>query len=95
LWGKVNETKIYLKPRKGLAVTPPSSMTINGVTSVTWEPGKDIAMPGSPGEINKLKAGTVRLSGPATRKWTIDVGLDDLNKDTLDDLLVLMTYKIS
>jgi hypothetical protein len=89
------QTRIYLKPQKGLSVNVPATMNINGANTVAWNSGDDIALPGTTGEKDKMKGGTVNLGGTPVRKWTIETGAADLDKDMLDDIFILVKYKIS
>jgi hypothetical protein len=91
----IAQTKVYIKPKADAAVSPPATMNINGANAVTWSPAEDIALPGSTGEKNKMKGGTVNLSGSPVRKWTIEAGVTGLNKDSVDDVLIVLKYKSS
>jgi hypothetical protein len=42
-----------------------------------------------------LKEGNLSLSGDPIRKWIIDAGSDGLDKEELDDILILLKYKAS
>jgi hypothetical protein len=88
-------TNVYLKPKKGLSISIPASVKINGNNVITWNPGDDIAMPGSIGDIDKMKGGTADLDEVSPiNTWSINAGVDGLNKDNLDDILILVKYKI-
>ncbi len=76
-------------------MSPPATLNITGAHAVTWSPAEDIALPGSTGEKNKMKGGTVNLSGSPVRKWTIEAGVTGLNKDSVDDVLIVLKYKSS
>ncbi|MBI1926539.1 hypothetical protein HYR99_20135 [Candidatus Poribacteria bacterium] len=92
----IAETKIYMKPKKGLSLTTPAALSINGTTAVTWNPSDDIAMPGITGDKDKIRGGTADLSGSTPIKtWTIHAGNDGLDKDLLDDILILIKYTVS
>ncbi|OQY99735.1 MAG: hypothetical protein B6D35_08670 [Candidatus Brocadia sp. UTAMX2] len=93
----ISEPKIYLKPKQGFSISTPPSMNINAApNAVTWEPSEDIEMPGrTDPEIDKMKCGKVSISGNIPITWTIDAGANGLNKDELDDILILMKYTIS
>ena len=69
-------------------------MKINGNNTVTWTASDDIALAGNTGDTNKLKGGTVSLNGTPVKKWTIDISNNDLNKNDLEDILILIKYKI-
>lgn len=85
--------KVYLKPKKDSTITTPASFNLNG-SSVTWADGDDIVFPGATGNKNKLKGGTVNLTGDPIKQWTIDAGNNGINKDNLDDILILLKYRI-
>lgn len=91
----IAQTKIYLKPKKGMALDTPPAMNINGSYAVTWVAGEDIEMAGSSGNKDKIKGGTLNLSGTPVKKWTINAGVDGLDKAILDDILILIKYGVS
>ncbi len=87
----ITEAKIYLKPKKGLSISTPTPMN-----AVTWETSEDIEVPGrTDPEIDKIKGGKVSISGNIPITWTINAGVNGLNKDELDDILILLKYTIS
>jgi hypothetical protein len=88
------QTKIYLKPSEGNTITPPNPCKVNG-KNVTWAAGDDIGHSASTGGKNKLKGGTIALTGSPVKKWTLDAGLNGLDTGKLDDIILLMKYKIS
>jgi hypothetical protein len=88
------QTKVYLKPKPGMTVALPAVLKVGDV-AVVWDNGEDIALAGSAGEKDKLKGGTVGLQGSPLQQWSIDAGTDGLSKDSLDDVLILMKYKIT
>lgn len=93
----ISEPKIYLKPKKGLSISTTPSMKINAANvNVTWDPSEDIEVPGKTDpEIDKMKGGKVSISGNIPITLTIDAGTTALNKDELDDILILMKYTIT
>jgi hypothetical protein len=88
------QTKIYLKPKKGLSLVPPTTLNINGANTVTWNAADDI-MSSSSGEKDKMKAGTASLSGTPIKTWAINVANNGLQKEYLDDILIMIKYVIS
>ena len=88
------EVKVYLKPKKNMAVAVPDPgvMKINEVSSV-WEDEQDIATNGDTSENDKIKGGTIEITGSPLKKWKIDAGSNGLNKESIDDLLILIKYK--
>jgi hypothetical protein len=90
----MNEVKVYLKPKRNMAVTVPSTMTINEANPVTWNSAEDISVNGDASENDKIKTGTVSLTGSPLQKWKIDAGVNGINKDKVDDILVLIKYRI-
>ncbi|MEW5744518.1 MAG: neuraminidase-like domain-containing protein [Nitrospirota bacterium] len=88
------QTKIYLKPKRGKTVAAPAALKM-GTVAVAWDAGEDIAMTGSAGEKDKLKGGAVALQGSPLQKWSIDAGDNGLDKDAVEDILVLMKYKVT
>lgn len=90
----IDQTKIWLKPVRGLPVTVPASLKVNGNNSVTFSASEDIALPGATGNHDKLKGGTVNLSGSPVKTWTLDAGTAGFDKNNLDDILILIKYKL-
>jgi hypothetical protein len=88
------QTKVYLKPKPGMTVGLPAALKVGDV-AVVWDNGEDIALAGSAGEKDKMKGGTVGLQGSPLQQWSIDAGTDGLSKDSLDDVLILMKYKVT
>ena len=82
-------TTIYLKP-KGDNPIDTSSLTLvvnDGdatVNSADWK------IP----EKTKLQEASLVVSGKPDRKWTIVAGIDGFDKEKLDDIMILMKYKI-
>lgn len=86
------ETKIYLKPTKDNSLTHPNIM-INA-SSISWVSGNDIALPGSIGDKDKLICYLDTSAGDPVKKWTINLGTNTFNRNILDDILILIKYKI-
>ncbi|MEK7397543.1 MAG: hypothetical protein AAB116_11475 [Candidatus Poribacteria bacterium] len=92
----IAKTKIYLKPKKGLSLDIPATMKINGTEAeVTWSSGDDIKMPDATSNKDTIRGGAVELSGNPIETWTINAGNNGLDKDVLDDILILVKYSIS
>ncbi|WP_340199995.1 neuraminidase-like domain-containing protein [Ascidiimonas sp. W6] len=90
----LTQTKVYLKPASENTIIPPNPFKVND-TNITWTTGDDIAHSASTGSKNKLKGGTIGLTGSPIKKWSIDAGLSGLDRSKLDDILVLMKYRIN
>ncbi len=89
----IDQVKIYLKPKKGMSVSTPASMNIDD-EAIAWSSGDDIAMPGSIGDIDTMKGGMATLAGSPINTWSINAGVNGLNRDNLDDILILVKYEI-
>ena len=89
----ITQTKIYLKPQPGKSITMPAGMKING-TEILWNVDDDVSYSGSNGNINKIKGGTVEISGSPIKKWDMDAGVIGLIKEEIDDILILIKYRI-
>lgn len=88
---KTTSTIISLKARVGengqvQEIKPPSLIVNGGKPPITNWPISD--------QTNLLE-GTVTFSGDPLRTWTINVGSPGLDKTTLDDLLILLTYTVT
>jgi len=91
----ITKTKIYLKPQSEKSITLPASLIVNETNTISWTDGDDVSYLGSTGDKNKIKGGTVSITaGSPIKKWDIDAGVDGLNKEELDDILILIKYKI-
>ena len=88
-----SETKVYFKPKKGKTIVIPASLEINNI-AVSASTSDDIERPGANGNIDKIKAGTVILTGNPIKVWTIDAGNNVLDKNNVEDILILIKYKI-
>jgi len=88
------KTNIYLKPQLEKSITLPTLLNINGTNSVTWNAADDIGHSASTGEVNKIKGGTFALSGSPIKEWNMNAGVNGLLKEELDDILILIKYKI-
>jgi hypothetical protein len=77
--------KVYLKPKgKDPIETTGLTLKINNVNAGTWSAFG-----------NNMKEASVSLSGNPIRKWTIDSAANGLDKEELDDILILLKYTIS
>lgn len=90
----LDKVTILLKPVAGTTVTVPSNLKINGNNTVSWSAAEDIELPGAAGNTDKIKGGTVNLTGSPVKQWTIEAGTGGFDKDNLEDILVLIRYKI-
>jgi hypothetical protein len=85
---KTTSTVISLKPRVGengqVQEIKSPSLVVNG-----GKPDWEIS------DKTNLLEGTVPFSGDPLRTWTINVGPPGLDKTTLDDLLILLTYTVT
>ncbi|HYK20771.1 MAG TPA: hypothetical protein VEV42_08560, partial [Pyrinomonadaceae bacterium] len=82
---EVIEGKIYLKPKGDAAMAPlPSDFTLNGQSVNSWTINPD----------NGLTEGNIDLTGSPIRTWTIDRGTNLVMAAPIDDLLILIKYRI-
>ena len=82
---------IYLRP-KGKEPVNTDSLTFNlnsiPVSIGSWTIVPDTIIKGS------LKQSTLALSGQPDSTWTIDAGTDGFDREKLDDIVIIMKYKI-
>ncbi|MEG4576203.1 neuraminidase-like domain-containing protein [Microcoleus sp. N3A4] len=73
---------VYLKPKDkdGIATTG-LTLKVNNANVSSWN---DFA--------ENMKAGIVSLSGNPIKKWIIDAETNSIDKDKLDDILILLKY---
>lgn len=85
----LSEVKVYLKPPKGKDPVTTAGMTlkINNVSATGWAKW--------PTEEDNLQRADVQLTIDPVTTWTIDAGTNGLNKNELDDILILLKYTIS
>lgn len=79
------EATVYLKPKAGKPLdTGPLIFKINGAggDTITWN------------DYGDLKMGNVSLPGDPIGIWTVDAGTNGLDKDVLDDILILLKYTL-
>lgn len=83
----ISGVTVYLKPKgKDPVDTSGLTFSVNGTNvSGGW------STPTKP----NLKEGSFLLSGDPIKKWAINAGTDGLDKEKLDDILILIKYAIS
>ncbi len=82
---QISEVTVYLKPKEKEPVNVPLQFSVNGTGKPDqWTPA-----------YANFKEGKVSLSGSPIKKWTIDAGTPGLDKEKLDDILILIKYTIS
>jgi hypothetical protein len=81
----LSEIKVFLKPKgKEPLETTGLTLKVNDYAVSNWSTyGAN------------LKEGTASVSGSPITKWTISAGTDGLNKEELDDILILSKYAIA
>jgi len=88
-----NQT-VYLKPKaKDPVDITGLTMSINGTPICDWSPFS-VTIDATAMETD-LMSGEVTLSDNPIRRWTIDAGMDGLNKEELEDILILLKYSIA
>jgi hypothetical protein len=89
----VSPVTIYLKPKGKDPVSTTSLTFIVSDTKVKVEVGSWKAFPEDPEDKSeKLQKADISLSGDPIKKWTIDAGTNGLDKEKLDDILILLKY---
>jgi hypothetical protein len=93
----IDETKVYLKPQSGQSITLPNNYKIDANKIVNWDDNEDIdhGTRISTTKKDRIKGGTVTVNGSPIKSWSIGAGVNDLKKDELDDILILIKYKIT
>lgn len=81
---EISETKVYLKAKKGMVITPSSTdITLNRIPIASWNSIQDIS----------LIEGTVDLTGSSPIKtWAVNIGTNLIEK--IDDFLILIKYRV-
>jgi hypothetical protein len=88
----LSEVSVYLKPKSKKDITTSGlALKINDSSPITdWENFSDVS---TEGNLKKNK-GAVSVEGDPVKKWTVDAGTGGLNKEELDDILILLKYMI-
>lgn len=87
---------VYVKPKKKMKALVPGTVKINN-TTVDWS-DQTINIPSGAAansEDDRIKGGTVALSASPVKAWTIDAGNLGIDKDSTEDVLILIKYKTS
>lgn len=87
---------VYVKPKKKQKALVPGTVKINN-TVVDWS-DQTINIPSGPpthSEDDRIQGGTVALSASPVKTWTIDAGNLGIDKDSTEDVLILIKYKTS
>jgi hypothetical protein len=84
---RLSETTVYLKP-KGTGSVDTSGLTLS--VNDSYVSGDWSILPDT-----NLKEGNISLSGNPIGPWTINAAVDGLDKEELDDILILLKYTIS
>lgn len=90
----LSATKIYLKPVADAEIAPPPGARANAA-NIVWSAAEDIAHPAMAGNTGKIRGGTAALNGNALKTWTLDMGMDGLDPDALEDVLILVKYNVA
>lgn len=87
---------VYVKPKKKMKALVPGTVTINSVT-VDWTDQTNNIPSGAAAnsEDDRIKGGTVVLSTSPVKSWVIDAGNAGIDKDSTEDVLILIKYKSS
>ena len=80
---EITETKVYLKPKRGMVLTPSSTdITLNSIPITSWNASQDLS----------LIEGSVNLTGKPDIAWAINIGVNLIEK--IDDFLILIKYSV-
>ncbi|MTI86960.1 MAG: hypothetical protein FH748_03210 [Balneolaceae bacterium] len=91
---EVTSFEIYLKPIAGQSIGAPDPLNINE-TAVNWDHNQDIEHTGtSDASVGKLKYGSAAITDDPIDSWEIDASSGGLDKDTVDDILMVLEYKV-
>lgn len=90
--------KVYVKPKSKSAafVTGSVKVAINNISKpVVWtDPANNIpTVAADAAKVDRIKGGAVALTGNPVGIWTIDAGDGGLDKDSTEDVLILVKYK--
>lgn len=90
----MDSIKVLLKPKRNHAITTLPSITIDGNQEVVFSPADDIAYPGSAGNTNTIRGGSCATSENPIKQWTIAIENNEDNREHLEDIIIVVRYKI-
>ena len=87
---------VYVKPKNKMQALVPGTVKINTIT-VDWTDQTNNIPSGAAAnaEDDRIKGGTVALTNSPVKTWEIDAGNLGIDKDSTEDVLVLIRYKTS
>jgi len=85
-----------VKPKNKMQALVPGTVKINTIT-VDWTDQTNNIPSGAAAnaEDDRIKGGTVALTNSPVKTWEIDAGNLGIDKDSTEDVLVLIRYKTS
>jgi hypothetical protein len=89
-----NAGKVYVKPKQGAIASVPGTVKINGGNTVDWSDSSN-NIPAGAAVADQIKCGMVNTIGSPIRTWTLDAGNNGIDKDSTEDVLILIKYKTS
>jgi len=90
----VSGCMVYLKPKKEMTAQVSGTVKLNTV-AIDWTDEKNNIPQGAISGLkdDRIKGGTVMLTGSPIKTWTLDTGNGTISKNTTEDLLILIKYK--
>ena len=87
---------VYVKPKKKMEALVPGTVKIN-TTTVDWTDQTNNIPSGAAAnaEDDRIKGGAVALNNSPVKSWEIDAGNLGLDKDSTEDVLILIKYQSS
>jgi hypothetical protein len=87
---------VYVKPKKKMKALVPGMVKVNN-TTVDWTDQTNNIPSGAAAnsEDDRIKGGTVALNTSPVKSWMIDAGNGGIDKDSTEDVLILIKYKVS
>lgn len=86
----LSEVKIYLKHKLDEGEINTSSIILNinniPISTSSWNDFEDR---------KNIQEATISITGSPLREWEINAEIDDLNRDELEDVMILLKYEIS
>lgn len=89
----VADCLLYIKPKKKMKAVANNNVKVNN-TTVVWSDSTNIPG-GPPSDVkdDRMKGGTIALNNNPVKTWTIDAANKGIDKDSTEDLLILIRYK--
>ncbi|MDB5227214.1 MAG: hypothetical protein JWN78_1407, partial [Bacteroidota bacterium] len=85
----VSKVEVYLKAKDDMIVSIPTVFKIHDILTSSWK-----ALSEAP-ENTSIRTASAAVSGTLLGDWTIDTGMNGLNKNALDNIFIAIAYTVT